>query len=90
MTGLQCCMAPGSFSKMGRKCQKGPHGEQEGLVKATKGLVREEGREQRGGGRFQGLDTKDTMESRRGVLSWNATPRSLPSLERNIRSRTHA
>ena len=42
-------------------------------IKATKGLVREEGREQRGGGRFQGLDTKDsipcTMESRRGVLS---------------------
>ena len=31
MTGLQCCMAPGSFSKMGRKCQKGPRGEQEGL-----------------------------------------------------------
>ena len=42
-------------------------------IKATKGLVREEGREQRGWGRFQGLDTKDlipcTMESRHGVLS---------------------
>ena len=23
-------------------------------------------------------------------IAWNATPRSLPSLERNIRSRTHA
>lgn len=31
MTGLQCCMAPGSFSRMGRKCQKGPGGEQERL-----------------------------------------------------------
>lgn len=31
MTGLQCCMAPGGFSKMGRKCQKAPGGEQEGL-----------------------------------------------------------
>ena len=24
------------------------------------------------------------------IHGWNATPRSLPSLERNIRSRTHA
>lgn len=31
MTGLQCCMVTGSFSKRGRKCQKGPGGEQEGL-----------------------------------------------------------